>query len=125
MSETTCPCLHCGGKKFRYYDGMLGYEAGICLACGFIYDHAGIHTPETDPQSKMYVQVDQEALATRLWMRNEAMAVHAALKTAVHTLNQIPRTGINDERFKNSYEVCSYLDRIIREIECAGKEVAP
>lgn len=38
-------CQYCGGTDFKYYDGLLGYEAGICKHCACTYDHFGAHLP--------------------------------------------------------------------------------
>ena len=117
------PCLHCGGTEYRHYDGALGYEAGICKTCGCVYDQSGMHEPDTDPNSVMFVKVDQDALAIRLRMRNKSPEILEALKEALNALNEIPNTKIRSDKFKDSYEVCSHLGKVIRLVESVRKQV--
>ena len=35
-------CPFCG-KKLKWYDGSLGYEAYRCYGCKFTSDHSGLH----------------------------------------------------------------------------------
>jgi len=35
-------CPFCG-KKLKWYEGCLGYEAYRCYDCKFISDHSGLH----------------------------------------------------------------------------------
>lgn len=35
-------CLFCG-KKLKWYDGSLGYEAYRCYGCNLTLDHSGLH----------------------------------------------------------------------------------
>lgn len=117
-------CLNCGGTDFKYYDGMLGYEAFVCLACGMIFDHAGAHEADTNPQSVLYIPVDHKLLAIRKRLREKAPEIFDALKEALCVLNQIPNNKIQSDKFRDSYEVCSYLGKVIREVESAGEEVS-
>lgn len=46
---TKFKCPHCGNSevsKAKEYDGILGYEAIICMVCRWIHDHLGSHPPE-------------------------------------------------------------------------------
>jgi hypothetical protein len=120
ISKIESPCLNCGADQssdFKYYDGCLGYDAIICQKCGFIYDASGAHEPDKDEKSIMYVQVDQEALAKRKRLRELGPAYFEACKEAVNALNQIPNTKIGG-RFKDTYAVCSYLDKVIKAGGC-------
>ena len=119
MNKKQQQCLNCGGKDFKHYDGMLGYEAGICLTCGMIHDFYGSHEAETDPHSNMYVSVDHKALAVIKQMRDNAPVLFNALKEALQVLNEIPNTEIRHERFKDSYQACSHFSNLIRNIESA------
>ncbi len=70
---TTKPCVNCGADQpadFRQYHGCLGYEAILCLVCGYIYDHAGAHEPDKDERSILYVKVDQDAVVKRRYLKD-------------------------------------------------------
>lgn len=41
-----CQCGNCDVTKAKEYDGSLGYEAVICLACGRYSDHTGNHAAD-------------------------------------------------------------------------------
>lgn len=116
-------CLKCGGTDFKYYDGLLGYEAYICRTCGFYYDHDGVHEPAgLDNNSTMYVPVDQDVASHQVRIRNSSMELFSALKEALHVLNEIPNTKIRHEKFKDSYQACSYFSTLIKQLESAKKE---
>lgn len=51
-----CQCGNNNTKKAKVYNGVLGYEAVICLKCGRYYDQAGAHEPETDKESVLYIK---------------------------------------------------------------------
>lgn len=40
LKKQECPFC---GKKLKYYDGALGYEAMLCDPCKLTIDHNGIH----------------------------------------------------------------------------------
>lgn len=48
-------CVKCNGDNFKYYHGCLGYEAYVCRKCGTIYDHKGMHKPETDKECILHI----------------------------------------------------------------------
>ena len=42
--KAECPvCKNTDAKKFKHYDGALGYEAIYCRCCGTYSDHNGFH----------------------------------------------------------------------------------
>jgi len=59
ITKFTCKCGNHDPTKAKEYDGMLGYEAIICLKCGRVHDHEGVHEPETDKENIMYLRKEK------------------------------------------------------------------
>ena len=53
ITKFTCTCGNTNPKKAKEYDGLLGYEAIVCKACGRYSDYQGEH--EADDWSRWFV----------------------------------------------------------------------
>jgi len=53
ITKFNCSCGNTDPKKAKHYDGMLGYEAIVCMCCGRYYDYTGEHP--ADDWSKCYI----------------------------------------------------------------------
>lgn len=88
-------CAVCGctdPHKFKLYEGLLGYEAIICLECGWTADRAGYHPP-ADPgkfrtRTKQYKDALNEIGAGQLDDEPDHRFITRARRVAKEALGQ-------------------------------------